>query len=152
MNRIWGIFLVVVLAALAYGAAKTYQAIGQIQYTIAGFGLPSLVQNQLQLPVIVRFINPAVVPVPVTTLRIDLSYLRNNKTVKAGTVEQSNFSINPGTSEVPVNTTLDLRALTQNFWQSVASAAIGSLQIQANVQVTVAGQTSSQSLTKTVRL
>jgi hypothetical protein len=152
MNRTWGIFLVVVLAALAYGAAKTYQAIGQIQYTIAGFGLPRLVENQLQLPVIVRFINPALIPVPINSLRIDLNYLRNGQPVKAGTVEQTNFSINPGTSEVPVNTTVDLRAITDNFWQSVASAAIGNLQIKADVLVTVAGQTSSQSLTKTVRL
>lgn len=125
------------LAALGAGAAYLYrstkQVISDFTYDVVGFGKPSVSKMVLTVPVQIRFRNPAIIPVNIDRLMVDLYVLKNSTFVHAGKIDQT-LSIPRGESIQMVYPQVDLASIFKgNIFDTVLSVA----DVISNRRVTV---------------
>jgi len=148
----WGVGLGIV-GLLGYAISQGAKKLGNVSYSIKGFGLPTLAGTTVTVPIIIHFNNPSPVAVTITRLQIWLSFLQGNNWVQAGTLDQSNLVLPSGESDITVKPVADLKALFSNVLSTITTALINkAVKIKADVTITMAGLSASHSLTKDVTI
>lgn len=143
-----------VAAGLLYAAAfSAKRLMDGLTYKVVGFGVPSISNAVLTLPVIIRFNNSAPVNVPVDRLSITLSYLRGNTFIPSANVDQSNVILKPGTQDITVTPQLNIASLFSNILDTLKTyISNNALSIKADVLITIKGISYTDSFFKDVKI
>lgn len=141
------------LALVGYAISQGAKKLGALNYSIKGFGLPTLAGTEVTLPVIIHFSNPSPVSVTISRIQIMMSYLQGANWIQAGSLDESNFTLQSGDSDVTVYPKLDLKALFSNIISTLTTALFNkAIKIKADVTITMAGISASHSLTKDIKI
>jgi hypothetical protein len=141
-----------IVAGIGYAMFRAgKQVVDGLSYKVKGFDLPKLSGNIVTVPIKIEFTSASPVPVPVSRVQINASYQQNKAYVHAGTLDQSDIIIQPGVSVLTFYPQLDLKALFSKVIQTITTLFNNkSLNIKADIALTVAGATINETVYHTI--
>lgn len=111
------------IAGVFYLATRSTALVKEFAFRISGFGVPSLNQWLLTVPIVVEFNNFIGLPLNVDQLSGVLSVWVGNQWVQVATFSQP-VTIQPGKQNVTVDTTVDLKKFAAANLATVAITII----------------------------
>lgn len=142
------------LIGIGYGIYRaSVHAVNGITLKVADFGLPKIANGVVSLPIIIEFNNSTPLSLAVDSVVINLAYKQGNNYVQAGTLTKERFTVQPGTARYTIDSTIDLRQLFSNFFSTITNALMNkSIDVKADVMITIKGFTASDSIIKNIPL
>lgn len=120
-----------------------------ISYKITGFDVPRLAGTSITLPLKLKLFNDSSLPIPIDSLHVNVSFLRNEQYVQAGQLTQGGFVISPGTQDLTIYPTLDLKAVFNNAWDTIITAVKGkNFRVKADIVIASLGFTATDTIYK----
>jgi hypothetical protein len=124
-----------------------------VSFKITDFGIPSINGSIVTLPLTVTVENRTGLSIPIDDLRVVLSYLQNGSYVATGALSQARVNVQPGTSNIKLSPTIDVRALFGNVLDTLATVLQNrGIDIKADIVMNFQGVTLSKSFTKKINV
>jgi len=141
------------IAGIGFAISKGAKKLGNVSYSIQGFGIPSFSGTVITVPVIIEFNNPTPVPISIDRLQIVMSYMQASGYAQAGSLDQANINLPGGKSSNTFYPKMDVKALFSNVLNTLTTALKNkALKIKADVTITKAGLSVNSTLTKDITI
>jgi hypothetical protein len=128
------------VGGVLYGVKKAHEYINTFRAEVSRYGIPTINQAIVYLPIAVKFNNPTTLSVHINDIVADVFILKNNAYVQAARVNQA-LTIPPGVSEQVITAAINLKNILGGNILNFAANLINtkSLQIRTDVHVNYLG-------------
>ncbi len=117
---------------------KGKQVFNAFNFQIVGYGLPKLKDQVVTLPVVVKFMNPLPVSIPVQRFEADIFILLNDTWQQVGRIDQP-IIISDGVSQQSIETKLDIGSVLGNVLTTLQALLGRNVKVRTDVTITEAG-------------